>query len=106
MRRRKKGRVRGLIIAYVLSLIVLCGSTMTAMAWTSTPICGGNHSLSVVRFVGEKVVGDAHIHMHDGYICAYALYQEQALYRCPCGYEEVNGYGECYYKHNIDYSSK
>lgn len=26
--------------------------------------------------------------------------------KCPCGYEEVNGYGECYYKHNIDYSSK
>lgn len=86
-KKTKKIGLTGLVLSLALCFTAMCGNVMSANA--ASRICGGNHRLENVRYVGYRTVGDAHIHRHNDHWCATVTCIDQYLKRCACGYEKV-----------------
>jgi len=100
MQQKKRGRA--LAVCLALCFTLLCGGTFVSHA--VTPVCGGDHCWHKIRSVQSVRVGDVYSHNHNGHICWVETWQDMALMKCDCGWEEVYPDGNPYLVHHIDYS--
>ncbi len=82
-----KNKLKKRMIGAVLCSVLLLGSVMLVQA--DTPICGGNHSFSIVREAGIEKIRDEARHTHNGQECTIYSYYKKYLRRCSCGAEDT-----------------